>query len=222
MKEDTKANWQIHEIDNFYKMKREDIEKYAECATLAYKNYPLFKYLINGKYNHKVIKTIISASIYAMKNQTVSFSDSAEANAVAIFVPPKYKGSNFLAFLIGGGFKLIFMENPTVFLRLLTYENHSMRLKKKHTNHESWYLYNVTVKPEYQNCGESSKLLKPMFEYLDRIGQDCYVETHEEKNVKLYEHFKFELIEVSNIPKTNIKQYSMVRKAQPYKEENDL
>ena len=33
------------------------------------------------------------------------------------------------------------------------------------------------------------------------------------KNVKLYEHFDFGLLEISNIPKTNIKHYSMIRKA---------
>ena len=100
-----------------------------------------------------------------------------------------------------------------IFLRLLRYENYAMKLKKKYTNHECWYLYNVTVKPEYQHKGMSSTLLKPMFQYLDRIGQDCYLETHKEENVKIYEHYGFELLEVSKIPKTDIVQYSMLRKA---------
>ena len=52
-----------------------------------------------------------------------------------------------------------------------------------------------------------------MFEYLDRIGQDCYLETYKEVNIKIYEHYGFELLEVSKIPKTDIVQYSMLRKA---------
>lgn len=206
-------NYDIPEIKKFYKMNKEDIEKYAECAALAYKDYPLFKYITNGKCNHKIIKTIISSSIYSMKNQVIGFTNKEDAGAIALFAPPKYTGSKALPFLLGGGIKLAFIAPPSTFLRLLRYENHSMKLKKNYTNHDCWYLYNVTVKPQYQNNGDCSKLLRPMFEYFDRVGQDCYLETHNENNVKLYERFGFGLLEISDIPKTKIKQYSMIRKA---------
>jgi len=183
------------------------------CAALAYKDYPLFKYITGGRCNHKVIKTIISSSIYSMKKQVIGFSNSESANAVALFTPPKYTGSKSIPFLLNGGIKLMFIAPLSTFLRLLRYENHAMKLKKNYTNHDCWYLYNLTVKPQFQNKGNCSELMKPMLEYFDRIGQDCYLETHEEKNVKLYEHFDFELLDISNIPKTNIKQYSMIRKA---------
>lgn len=202
----------IREIQHLYKMKETDIENFAECAALAYKEYPLFKYLTNGSYDHNAIKTIISSSIHAMKDQVIGFSSDESANSIALFSPPKYKGTKTMPFLLGGGIKLMFIAPPSTFVRLLTYENHSMKLKKNHTNHDSWYLYNVTVKPNVQKKGEASKLLKPMFEYFDRTAQDCYLETHDENNISLYEHYGFNLVETSYIPKTNIKQYSMVRK----------
>ena len=59
-------NVDIPEIKNLHKMKKEDIEKFSECATLAYKEYPLFKYLTQDKFEHKVIKNIISASLHSM------------------------------------------------------------------------------------------------------------------------------------------------------------
>ena len=200
----------ITEIDNLYKMNKKDIDKFAESATLAYKGYPLFKYLTQGKFEHKVIKNIIYASLHSMGTDIIGISTEEDANVIAIFVPPNYAGSKAIPFLIGGGLKL---PSIGIFLRLLRYENHVMKLKKKYTNHKCWYLYNVTVKPEYQHKGMSSALLKPMFEYLDRIGQDCYLETHKEENIKIYEHYGFELLEVSKIPKTDIVQYSMLRRA---------
>lgn len=206
-------NYDIPEIEKFYKMGKNDIDKFAECAALAYKDYPLFKYITNGECNHEVIKTIISSSIYSMKNQVIGFSTEEDANAIALFAPPHYTGSKALPFLLGGGIKLTYVASPSTFLRLLTYENHAMKLKKKYTNHDCWYLYNVTVKPQFQNNGSCSKLLKPMFEYFDRVGQDCYLETHKEENIEMYEHFGFDLLDVSNIPKTNIKHYSMLRKS---------
>lgn len=212
MNNNEKNNHDIPEIENFYKMGKDDIENFAECASLAYKDYPLFKYITKGKNNHKVIKTIISSSIYSMKNKVVGFSIKKNADAVVLFAPPKYTGSKTMPFLLGGGIKLMFIAPPSTFLRLLRYENHAMKLKKTYTNHDCWYLYNITVKPQFQNNGYCSKLLKPMFEYFDRTGQDCYLETHNEDNIKLYEHFGFRLLETSEIPKTNVKHYSMLRK----------
>lgn len=214
-----KKNYNIPEMDKFYKMDKKDINKYAECAAYAYEDYPLFKYVTNGSCNHEVIKTIIASSIYSMKNQALGFSNREDAKAVAIFTPPHYTGSKAIPFLLGGGIKLIFLAPLSTFVRLLRYENHSMKLKKKYTNHNCWYLYNVTVKPELQNKGNCSEILNPMFKYFDRIGEDCYLETHLEKNVKLYKHYDFELVEISTIPKTNIKQYSMIRKANKNKKE---
>lgn len=208
----------IPEIENLHRMQDEDIEKFSECAANAYKEYNLFKYLTNGKFEHEVIKTIISASIQGMKKDVIGLSLKDDYNAVALFLPPNYKGTSAFPFLFGGGFKLLRITPVGIFLRLLRYENYAMAIKKKYTKHNCWYLYNVTVKPEYQNQGMGSKILKPMFDYLDRIGQDCYLETHKEENVKIYEHYGFELMEVGNIPKTEIVQYSMLRKAKSQKQ----
>lgn len=213
MKGNKIINYNIPEIKETYRMGKDDIDRFAECAALAYSKYPLFKYITKEKLDHNIIKKIIAASIYSMKDQVIGISNDKDANAVALFAPPKYTGSKALPFLLNGGIKLIFMAPPSTFFRLLRYENHAMKLKKIYTNHDCWYLYNVTVKPEFQGFGECSKLLQPMFKYFDRIGQDCYLETHSKKNVNLYKHFDFELLETSVIPKTNVKQYSMLRKS---------
>lgn len=77
----------IPEINNLYIMNKKDIDKFAESATLAYKDYPLFKYLTQGKFKHNVIKNIISASLHSMSTNIVGISVEEDANAIAIFVP---------------------------------------------------------------------------------------------------------------------------------------
>ena len=202
----------IPEIKDLHIMKKDDVENFSECAALAYKDYPLFKYLTNNNVKHNVVKSILSASIMSMLDQAIGLSSEEDANAISIFVPPNYKGSKAIPFLIGGGIKLLFLSSPSIFVRLAKYENYAMKLKKKYTNHDCWYLYNVTVKPEFQNKGMGSKVLKPMFDYLDRIKQDCYLETHKEENVDIYKHYGFELLEISKMPDTDIVQYSMIRR----------
>lgn len=207
-----KNNYVIPRINRFYKMSKKNVDKFAECAALAYDNYPLFDYIMNGKSDLKVLKAILHPSFSSVEKETIGLSLNENADAIAIFAPPKYKGSKTIPFMLSGGIKLMFMAPPSTFLRLLRYEGHAMKLKKEFTHHETWYLYNVTVKPESQGKGYCSEILRPMFDYFDATGQSCYLETHSEENIKLYEHYNFELLDVSYIPKSKVKHYAMLRK----------
>ena len=141
------------------------------------------------------------------------FGTSEGAEATALFAPPGFTGAKLLPYIKAGGLKLPFVMYPGVLSRLLGYENYSMELKKKYTGHKAWYLFSLTVRPEYQGKKMASSLLKPMFEYFDRTGQDCFLETHTEKNVEMYRHFGFEVAEKGRIPQTNICHCAMLRKA---------
>lgn len=207
-------NYDIPGIEKFYKMDKGNMDKFAECAALAYDDYPLFKYVMNGNTNFEMLKAILYPSFASVKDQVIGYANNESADAMAIFAPPHYKGSKLVPFMSNGGIKLMYLAPLSTFSRLMTYEHHAMKLKKQFTGHECWYLYNVTVKPQFQNRGYCSQILRPMLEYFDQTGQDCYLETHSENDVGLYEHYNFELLDVSYIPKTKVKHYAMLRKSQ--------
>ena len=75
-----------------------------------------------------------------------------------------------------------------------------------------WYLQMLGVDPAYQGKGFSSRLLKPMLERADREGLLCCLETQLEKNVPLYQHFGFRVVEEGLIPDSNVYSWAMVRK----------
>ena len=203
---------ELERPNGLFIMTKDDIEKCAECAALAYSDYPLFNYVTNGVGNVEAIKKIFQSSVYSIKDDVIGFYNNENADAVAIFAPPHYKGSKTIPFLLHGGIKLIYLAPFSTFAKLIKYEGHAMKLKKEFTNHECWYLYNVTVKPKEQGKGYCSQVLRPMFNYFDKTEQDCYLETHSEENVKLYEHYGFDLLDISFIPKSNVKHYAMLRK----------
>lgn len=95
--------------------------------------------------------------------------------------------------------------------RLLKYESFCDKVRKKHASPDSWYLFNEVVDPEHQGKGESSAILKPMMSYFDRIGKECYLETHDESNVPLYEHFGFELVDTPEVF-PGLTHYAMLRR----------
>ena len=74
-----------------------------------------------------------------------------------------------------------------------------------------WYLQAIGVDPMFQGRGYASKLLRSMLSRIDEEGLPCYLETLDEQNVSLYEHFGFKVIEESNIPETTLTNWAMLR-----------
>ena len=76
-----------------------------------------------------------------------------------------------------------------------------------------WFLQIVGVDPRFQGKGYAGRLLRPMLSRIDEEGLPCYVDTLVEKNVRLYEHLGFELIDKSEIPGTGLSNWAMLRQA---------
>ncbi|MFC1899545.1 GNAT family N-acetyltransferase [Chloroflexota bacterium] len=83
---------------------------------------------------------------------------------------------------------------------------HSKQAPFKHL-----FLQAIGVDSQFQGKGYASKLIRPMLSRIDEEGLPCYLETLEEQNVLLYEHFGFEIVEESMIPKTSLTNWAMLR-----------
>lgn len=80
------------------------------------------------------------------------------------------------------------------------------------TPFKHWFLQAISVDPQFQGRGHASELLRPMLARIDEEGLPCYLETLEEQNVRLYEHFGFRVIDESSVPRTNLTNWAMLRK----------
>jgi len=80
-----------------------------------------------------------------------------------------------------------------------------------HFNH--WLLQAIGVDPKFQGRGYAGRLLRRMLARIDETGMPCYLDTLEEQNVGLYEHFGFTVTEESAIPETNLTVWAMLREA---------
>lgn len=73
------------------------------------------------------------------------------------------------------------------------------------------FLSPVAVDPTYQGKGYASKLIRPMLNRLDHHNLPCFLQTVNEKNVGLYKHYGFEVVEETKLPKTDLIVWSMLR-----------
>ena len=206
---------EIKEFEHLYRMQENDIDAYGMTAALAYQNYPLFDWTFNDKYDVDKMAMTVATSIRAMKEYAIGISTDKDASAIALLVPPNYKGTPVLPYMLRGGFKLLAKTSLPYYIRLASYELVAAKVREKHTNCKCWYFYNLTVKPECQGKGQATLLLKAIFDFMDNQKQDLYLETHKKENISLYEHYGFELLEETSIPKSNVVQYAMIRR---YKE----
>ncbi len=88
-------------------------------------------------------------------------------------------------------------------------------IERKHKElapNKHWYLVVLAVDPKHQGKGYASKLLNEMLSYIDEEGLPCYLETDGEKNVSMYQHFGFEVVDEFVVPGLKDKMVAMLRK----------
>ena len=194
-----------------YIVQKKDLDRMADIAADAYKDYPLHNWLTKGKYDPKASNLIMQISLKTMTEDAIIYADSEEMNGFAAWLPFGFTGSKTLPFLANGGLKLIMHSGLGIIGRLLTYENYAMNLKKEFTDNYDWYLYNLSIKKDAQGKGIASKLMRPMLQFCDDEKMVAYLETNKESNVSLYNHYGFQLKKEECIPKSNVMHYAMVR-----------
>ena len=195
-----------------YLVQQEDLERLAEGAADAYRGYPLHNWFAGGQYDPRITKRILLISLKTMTEDAVIYADSPELNGFAVWLPNGFTGSKTLPFLMNGGLKLIRHGGFGIIGRLTHYEAYAMKLKKECTDHNDWYLYNLSIKRNAQGRGLASRLMRPMLQFCDDAGMVAYLETNKEANVSLYRHYGFDLMREELIPKTPIMHYAMVRR----------
>ena len=201
----------VVEKAGLYIVKKKDIERLAEVAADAYRDYPLHNWFTKGKYDAKASKLIMQISLKTMTEDAVIYADSEEINGFAVWLPFGFTGSKTLPFLLNGGLKLIFHSGLGIIGRLLTYETYAMNLKKTFTDNYDWYLYNLSIKKDAQGKGLASKLMRPMLQFCDDERMVAYLETNKEANVELYKHYGFDIMREEQIPNSPVTHYAMVR-----------
>jgi ribosomal protein S18 acetylase RimI-like enzyme len=96
--------------------------------------------------------------------------------------------------------------------RLLAFSDQVDAYHKKHAPGPHCYLFFIGVDPRFQGKGLGGKLLRPLLDRMDKRGMSCYLNTQNEKNIRLYEHFGFSVVEQVMLPGTEILHTGMVRK----------
>jgi ribosomal protein S18 acetylase RimI-like enzyme len=139
------------------------------------------------------------------------YTTSPAVEGVAVWLPSDKSEVTLWRAFRAGGFRLQRDLGKEIMDRLMAFSTTVDELHKKHLPAPHWYLFFIGVDPAYQGQGYAGRLLRPMLEELDRKKIPCYLNTQNEKNVSLYEHFGFRVIDRVTLPGSGIVHTAMQR-----------
>lgn len=211
---------EILKAEDLYQLHTGDEEKLRNLLTQSFLSDPLYCEIIPSEaMRKKMLPELFNCEIEGLFEHCEIYADSPEVNAIIVVSdetivesPMKYYLSE-LVYWLKAGAEIIRKD-----LSLKTLRNF---LKAKDFILDSWtdridtddrlHIIYLAVKPEYRGKHLATRLMSQVLKVADKRGLMASLETHNSKNVKMYEHFGFEIFEVLQ-RKLALKQYCMVRK----------
>ncbi len=201
------------ELSNLVRVRKPEAEKAIEAIARAFQDYTMFRYFYPDEEKRRtMLRYLMAAAVYfGLKYGEVYASAGFEGTAV--WVPSENCPLTFGRILRSVPLPKLWglMKNMTAQMKEPNDFIDAAHLRLAPFRH--LYLQSIGVNPLYQGQGFSGKLIKPMLARLDETGLPCYLETLEAKNVALYEHLGFRLIEEAPIPGTPLVNRAMLRDA---------
>lgn len=143
------------------------------------------------------------------------YATSPACEGVCVWLPSEKSAISLWRAFRAGGFRLRSQLGSEGFNRLMAFSDRVDELHARHLPTPHTYLFFIGVDPSHQAKGYASRLIRPMLRRLDAQGMPCYLNTQNEKNTGLYEHFGFRIIDRQTIPDSSIVHTAMVREPRP-------
>jgi len=197
---------------DLYRLKKSDLSRGTEVLLEAFRDDPLTHYFIPPCDNWEELVSKYFAfrlRFGIMYGEAYAISPKIEGLA-AWFAPGKSDMTNF-RMMRAGGMALSRDMGNDIISRMNMIGEYTSKMRRQHVLEPHWHLFPIAVDPEFQGKGYASTLMKPMLSRIAEQGTPCYLETQNEKNVSLYEHFGFEVIHTDVILGIGMEHWGMVK-----------
>ena len=200
------------DLKDLVRLNKLHIKPAAEVLTQAFRNYPLLQYSFPDKLERERIAPYFFQYIlsYGIRYGE-TYATSPNLEGVAVWLTSDNYHMTFWRLIRSVPLPIIFVFGKWGGGRMRYTGEYIDAVHKRLVPFKHWFLQTIGVNPQFQGKGYAGKLLKPMFTRIDEEGLPCYLETLDETNVRLYEHFGFKVIEKSAIPETKLTNWAMLR-----------
>jgi len=203
----------VVDLGNLVRLQQSQAKSAGEMLTRAFQDNPLLSYFIpNAIQRGNKLPCMFEFMVRLGISCGEAYVTSSNLEGVAIWLPP---GVNMTLWRMirSGGLSLFFKLGMKSVLREWSADQFFASMRKRHTPFPHWYLALLGVEPKFQGKGYASRLLEPMLTRLDERHLPCFLETENERNVAIYQHYGFEVVEKATIPGAGLTSWAMLRQA---------
>ena len=208
-------SFMLTDLNGLFQLTKKHVKPAAQMLARAFIHEPYEVYLTPDE--SKRIKRLTHVFTFLMKYNIlygVAYATSPNLEGVAGWLHSRNALDSYWKVIRSGAIGLLFKVGITYARQQLALQNLFTEKEKINAPFPHWYLVPLGVDPQYQGNGYASKLLRPTLAWLDTEQLPCYLETELEKNVEIYEHFGFEIVEKGTILDTDVPFWCMLRKNQ--------
>jgi ribosomal protein S18 acetylase RimI-like enzyme len=194
------------------RLSKQQVGQAAAMLTRAFFDDPKLTHLIPDISTKKELsRYLFEFELRYGMNYGDVYTTSPAVEGVAVWLPSAKSEITFWRAFRSGGRILQKCLGKQIMDRLMSFSTEIDILHKKHAPHRHYYLFFIGVDPAYQKKRVASRLITPMLGWLDKQKLPCYLNTQNENNIGLYEHYGFQVIEQVVLPHSGIVHTAMLR-----------
>ena len=141
-----------------------------------------------------------------------AYATSPNLEGVAVWLPSEKVHRTLWGSIRSGSLSLLFKVGRNTVDKGRSFGEYVSSIRKRRAPFRYWYLLLLGVDPVYEGKGYASILLRAMFARIDKKRLPCYLETATEKNVAIYQHHGFRVVEEGKVLGSEVTIWAMLRK----------
>jgi ribosomal protein S18 acetylase RimI-like enzyme len=202
----------MEELNNLIRLEEKHIKPAAKVLLRAFHYEPLKIYLFP---NEKIRDEMAVCYFEFMLRYVILFGEayatSPNLEGAALWLPSEYAKMTPELMAKAGVEELMAKTGSEFMARIKPLNDVIDNKHAQNAPFRHWYLAFIGVDPGFQGKGFFGKLIKPMFSRFKRENIPCYLETESERNLEIYTHYGFKLLEKYFVLDTGLYFYSLLK-----------
>jgi ribosomal protein S18 acetylase RimI-like enzyme len=185
----------------------------ASSLAKAFQSDPLYSYVIPDERKREkallwLMQKVVDYSVLYGKGLTTHLKEGG-----IFWLPPGQTKLTLLRIFRTGLYAIVFKFGIISYRKFDDNMSYTDEIHERFATDPHWYLWAIGVNPSFQGKGIGSKLMQPVLNVANHNHLSCYLETHNEHNIRFYENHGFKVVNEGRIPKHNLRVWAMLRKS---------
>ena len=197
---------------DLFRLDKSHVKPAADMLTRAFWNYPVSTYAYSDELlREKRLPYFFQHILYYCIRYGEVYGISSSIEGIAAWLPSDHFQMTALKLLRSVPLSVFFHMGHEGGMQMKSFSDHIDGVHRRMAPFRHWFLQVLGIDPPHQGKGYASALVRPLLARLDHEKLPCYLETIDPRDVTIYEHFGFQVVDASNVPGIGLTSWAMLR-----------